>query len=147
MRKKMITLLVLGLLILSGTQLAYAADVVVEGAQRSCFLDLLPEGARAEAENIIKDFHAKMVQLREKLFAARESGDLDERDAVRAEMWELKEEKREMIREYIPDELKDQYMERGFQKQEKFRPEERPVRQQEKGNGQTFQRQSKSDSL
>ncbi len=144
MSKKMITLLVLGLLILSGTQLAYASEVVVEGTQRSCFLDLLPDDARAGAENIIKEFHAKMTALRERLFTARESGNLAERDAVRDEMWELKEEKRDAIREYIPAEMQGQYMEGGFQKQQKFRPEERPARHEGKGNGQFMHRQSES---
>jgi hypothetical protein len=148
MHKKIITLLLLGLLVLGGTQLAYATEVVVEGAQRNCFLDLLPEDARGEVEAIISDFHTKMTALRARLFAAREDGDLAERDAVRSEMWELKEEKRAAILEHIPAELKEQYMERGFQKQQKFRREERPARHEGKGNGQFMQRQqSQSESL
>jgi hypothetical protein len=141
MSKKIVTLLILGLLVLGGTQLAYATEVVVEGTQRSCFLDLLPEDSRAGVENIISDFHAKITALRERLFEAREEGNLAERDAVRSEMWELKEEKRDAILEHIPAELKGQYMERGFQRQQKFRPEERPARHEQK---QSMQRQSES---
>ncbi len=146
MRKKIITIFILGLLVLSGSQLAYATEVVVEGAQRSCFLDLLPEDARVEAEKIISDFHIKIIALRERLFAAREAGDLEERDIVRNEMWQLKEEKRTAILDLVPDDLKDQYMERGFQKQQNFRPEMNPERHG-RSNSQYLQGRVKSNSL
>jgi hypothetical protein len=142
MSRKIIILLILGLLVLSGTQLAYATEVVVGGTQRSCFLDLLPEDARADAEKIISDFHAKITVLRERLFAAREAGNLEERDIVRNEMWQLKEEKRAAFLNYIPEDLKEQYMQRGIQKQQNFRPEMRPQR-----HGQYLQGRAGSNSL
>jgi hypothetical protein len=71
MSRKIIILLILGLLVLSGTQLAYATEVAVGGTQRSCFLDLLPEDARADAEKIISDFRQNNV-LRERLLQERQ---------------------------------------------------------------------------
>lgn len=143
MRKKIFTFLLLGLLILGSTQLIYAAEQVGEDtSQQNCILNLLSEDASEKVREVISNFHAQMTVLREKLFTARESQNLEEAATVRDEMWELKEEKREAILEIVPDELKEQYVEKGFQKQQKFRPEDRPLRSEGQEKRQLLQRQS-----
>ena len=140
MSKKIVILLLLGLLLLGGTQLAYAAEVVVnEESDRACFLDYLSPEARERAENIIRDFHQAMTALRHRMAQIRGTGDWDARDEVRDEMREVKEDRQEAISELLPEEYRDEYLERGFQGQKRFRPEGHGERVGRRGSGQNEQ--------
>ncbi len=150
MSKKIVTLLVLGLLVLGITQLAYATEVVVnEESERSCFLDYLSPESRTKAESIIEEFHAVMTSLRAKMAEARGTGDRDARDAVHEEMGEARDSKRESIGALLPDEYKNEYMEREFQGMRKHSPEDSQLRAGGRGNGQSQQMhmQSKTNNL
>jgi hypothetical protein len=113
-RKLLVTLLVLGICILGATQLAFATGTTrsPRGTAPDCFLNLLPEETREQVESIIKDYHDKMTALHDEMQAYRESGDKENLMEIRDEMWELKQEMREAITPYVPEEFKEQYANR-----------------------------------
>ncbi len=149
MNKRFVILLVLGLLILGITQLAYATEVVVnEDSERSCFLDYLSPEAKVQAENIIKEFHAAMTALRARMAEVRGTGNTEARDEVRAEMRVAQEAKRAAIADLLPEGVKEQYLERGVQEgqgQRMHAPADSQVGFGGKGNGQ--QMRSASDNI
>ena len=73
------------------------------------FLDKLPEETRAQVESIIKEYQDKMAALHDEMKAYRESGDQENLMKLRDEMLELKQEMREKIASYIPEDLKEQF--------------------------------------
>ncbi len=139
MNKKFIALIVFGLLVLGITQLAYATEAVVnEESEQGCFLDLLEPEARVKAENTIKEFHEVMNSLRARMAELRGTGDREARNEVQAEKREAQEAKREAIAELLPDEVREQYMERTQGQGKRLHaPEESRLRSGGKGgNGQ-----------
>lgn len=148
MRKRIFIFLLLALLVLGVTQMAYATDVVVNKTPgRSCFLDYLPEDAREQAETIIRDFHANMTDLRERMAQTWDSGDREAKDEIRQEMRELREEKRDAILNLLPEEYKEAYQERGFQGQQKFRPEGHGNRGGGHGHGMRMQERLETNNI
>ena len=127
MRKLIVFSLVLAICLLGVTQLAFAAEAAVSpgGSQRACFLDLLDEDTRAKVEEVIQEYYEKMIALRERMQQSRVDGDRDDLMEARKEIWDLKEERRESIAEVLPEELQDDYLSRGFEKQQRHRPSDR----------------------
>ena len=148
MSKKIVVLVLLGLLVLGITQLAHAAEVVVnEESEGSCFLDYLTPDTRAKAENIIREFHVVMTTLRARMADIRGTGDREARNEVHGEMQEARQTKREGIAELLPQEAQERYMERDQGQGKRFHaPENSQIRFGGKGgNGQMMR--SKTDSL
>lgn len=139
MRKSLVALMVIGLLILGGAQVALAADTAVNGKENPCFLNLLPEDARQQAEDILSNLHARLSTLRARLSEYRGTLDRENMDEVREEMWELKREAREQIAPLLPEEHRERFMNREYMRQHRFQPEDRPVKGG--GNGNSFGRQ------
>jgi hypothetical protein len=128
MRKRIAALVLVGLLLLAGTQVALATDGAGNGRGNPCFLDLLPEDARLQAEAVLSEFRAKMTALRERIAAYRGTGDREGMGEVREEMWQIKNEVREQIAPLLPEEYRDRYMNREYGRQRHCQPEDRPLK-------------------
>ncbi len=142
MSKKLITLLVLGLLILGVAQLGYATET------EDCPLNTLTEADKAKADEIIESFRVQMAELREKMAQVRGTGDREARDEIHSARKELQAEKRTAIADLLPEGVKEQYMERAFQRGQGKRehaPAESQVRAGGNGNGK--QMRSASDNI
>ncbi len=142
MSKKLITLLVLGLLILGVAQLGYATET------EDCPLNTLTEADKAMADEIIESFRVQMAELREKMAQVRGTGDREARDEFHSARKELQAEKRTDIAELLPEGVKEQYMDRAFQEGQGKRehaPAESQVRAGGNGNGK--QMRSASDNI
>ena len=127
MRKLIVFSLVLAICLLGATQLAFATEAAVSpgGPQRACFLDLLDDDTRAKVEEVIQEYYEKMMALRDQMQQFRIEGDRNGLVETREEIWDLKEERRESIAEVLPEEYRDDYLGRGFEKQQRHRPSER----------------------
>ena len=128
MRKVIVLFLILGICFLGASQLVFAAGNVTApqgAAVRPCFLDMLSEENRVQVEKIIQEYHDKMIILREKMQSFRVSGDREKLQEVRDEVWEVKEQKREAIAPYIPEDLQEQFAGNEYARKRTFRPEQR----------------------
>ncbi len=138
MRKIIVFSLVLSICLLGVTQLAFAAEAAVSpgGSQRTCFLDLLPDDTREQVESIIEEYYEKMMALREKMQDYRISGDRDKLAEAREGIWDLKQERQDAIAPYIPEDYREEFASRGYEKQQTHRPGERSFKHGwEKSNG------------
>ncbi len=127
MRKIIVYSLVLALCLLGAAQLVAATETAespVATQQRSCFLNLLGEEARANMEALLEQYREQKAALREMMQEYRVAGQRDDLAAAREEMWELKEERRETIAEALPEEYQQEYLERSFGRQRMHRPGE-----------------------
>ena len=142
MSKKLIILLVLGLLILGVTQLGYATET------EDCPLSVLTEKDKALADEIIENFRVQMAELREKMAQVRGTGDREARGEIHSARKELQAAKRAAIADLLPEGVKEQYMEKTFQGGQGKRehaPAESQVRAGGNGNGK--QMHLKSDNI
>ncbi len=82
------------------------------GSQSGTCLKLslnLNEEQQGQFDRIITEFREKMILVRERLAAARNSGDSEALENARTERNELMEEKREALAEFLPDEFADRF--------------------------------------
>jgi len=111
MRKTIFVLLLLALLVMGTTQAALAfGGGYGRGPDNlnGCWLDLISEDARIEVNAIRDKFMDKIADLKEQFRSLRDQGQIEESRELRTEMWDLKEEMKEELKPYIPEE----YMER-----------------------------------
>ena len=125
MRKIIVYSLVLALCLLGAAQLVAATETAESPAatqQRSCFLNLLDAESRKRVEALIQEYNEKKAVLREMMQEHRVAGQRDELAAAREEMWDLKEERQKAIAEALPEEYREEYLDRGFGRQRMHRP-------------------------
>ncbi|MDO9535667.1 MAG: hypothetical protein Q7J85_10150 [Bacillota bacterium] len=111
MRKTIFVLLALALLVM-GTSQAVLAFGGGNGRGpdnvNGCWLESISPEAKAEVTAIREKFMDKIAVLKEQFRSLRDQGQIEESREIRTEMWDLKEEMKEELRPYIPEE----YMER-----------------------------------
>ena len=104
-------LLLVGLLVLSFAPAAFAFDGGSGGA--AC---IVPAEYREQVGEITAAFREKMAELRARLHELRGSGETDAMREIHANRFELMDEKREAMSQYIPDEFKEEFLNRGPQR-------------------------------
>jgi len=103
-KKTLLTLTMITILVLALSSTAFAfGGFGGYGPGGACLRDSLNEEEQSRFASIIEQFRDKMIELREKMFAFRESGDLEGQQAVREERYKLMEEKRAAIGAYFPE--------------------------------------------
>ena len=114
MKKTIIALVVVGLLLVSltPTVLAYGGGFG-SGSKGTCIGSTLTEEQQAKFDAVIEPFRTKMLELREKMLAARESGNSELLAELRAERNELMLEKRAALSEILPAEYADRFQNGG----------------------------------
>ncbi len=110
----LLAVITLTVLVLSSSALAFGGGFGggYGGSQGGTCLRLSPdlsEEQRGQFDRIITEFKEKMAQVREELVAARNRGNSEELEAVRAKRDELMEAKREALAELLPDEFADRF--------------------------------------
>lgn len=126
MAKTIVALLLVGLFLFGGTQVALATDTAVSGGGNPCFLDLLPEDARRQAETILSELHAKIAALREQIAGYRGTADREKMAEIHEERWEVKSEAREQIAPLLPEEHQERFMNKEYERKRHYQPNERP---------------------
>jgi hypothetical protein len=114
----LLAVITLTVLVLSSSALAFGGGFGggYGGSQGGTCLRLSPdlsEEQQGQFDLIITEFREKMAQVREQLVAARNSGDSEAFETARAERFELMEEKREALAEFLPDEFADRFQSCG----------------------------------
>jgi len=111
MRKGLVLLLVTGLLLV-GAQSVFAFGPQGLGSE-SC---LVPQQYQEQVKETVELFHEKMAALKERIFALRGTGDIEAIREIHNERLDLMVEKREAISVFIPEELREGYLnwEPGF---------------------------------
>ena len=104
-------LLLVGLLVLSFTPAVFAYDGVSRGS--SC---IVPAEYREQVGEITAAFREKMAELRAQLHDLRGSGETEVMRDVHLKRFELMDGKREAMSQYIPDEFKEEFLNRGPQR-------------------------------
>ncbi len=104
MKKTILTFAVitLTLLVLSTSAFAYGGGFG-PGSNGSCLREELTPEQQSRFDAVIENFRARMTELREKIFAARESGDSEAFAEAREERDQLMLEKQEQLGEIFPE--------------------------------------------
>ncbi len=119
MRRTVVVVLVVALLVIGASQVALAFGPGIgprAGGENGCWLETLSEEAREQVAAVRESFRETIVALKEKMWSLRDEGNVDEARAVREEMWEAKEEMREEIAPYLPDDFQEHMENRGPRK-------------------------------
>lgn len=114
MKKTIIALVVVGLILVSLTPsaLAYGGGFG-SGSRGTCIGGTLTEEQQAKFDEVIEPFRAEMLELRQKMFDARESGDYELLAELREELNKLMEQKRAALSEILPAEYADRFQNGG----------------------------------
>ncbi len=104
-------LLLVGLLVFSFAPAAFAYDGGSGGG-----VCIVPAEFKEQVEEITAAFREKMAELRARLAGLRGSGEIEAMRDVHAERFALMDEKREAMSQYIADEFKDEFLNRGPQR-------------------------------
>ena len=128
MRTVMIAVLLAGLFFVGGVQHASATNHEVNGSERFCFMNVLPEETRLQVKEILAEFRTEMAALRAQIAQQRESGDRDGLAELRNQGRELKQEMREEIAALLPEEYREQYLNRKHKHCRRYQPANRPAR-------------------
>ena len=110
----LLAVITLTVLVLSSSAFAFGGGFGggYGGSQSGTCLRLssdLSEEQQGQFDGIIAEFREKMALVRERLVAARNSGDSDAFEDARSERYELMEEKREALAELLPDEFAERF--------------------------------------
>lgn len=110
----LLAVITLAVLVLSSSAFAFGGGFGggYGGSQSGTCLRLSPdlsEEQQGQFDGIIAEFRENMTLVREKLVAARNSGDSEAFENARAERYELMEVKREALAELLPDEFADRF--------------------------------------
>ena len=110
----LLAVITLTLLVVSSSAFAYGGGFGggYGGSQSGTCLRLsldLNEEQQGQFDRIISEFRETMASVREKLVAARSSGNSEAFDDARTERFELMDEKREALAELLPDEFTDRF--------------------------------------
>lgn len=116
MKRKIALLAVITLtvLVLSSSAFAYGGGFGggYGGSQSGTCLRLnldLSEEQQSQFDRIITEFRDKIALVRDKMVAARDSGDSEAFEDAKAERLELMEEKRDALAEFLPEEFTDRF--------------------------------------
>ena len=112
MRKTIFVLLALALLIMGTSQAALAfGNGFGRGSDNvnGCWLETISPEAKAEVTAIREKFMDKIAALKEQFRSLRDQGQIEESREIRNEMWDLKEEMKEELRPYIPEEYLERF--------------------------------------
>ena len=114
MKKTIIALVVVGLLLVSLTPsvIAYGGGFG-SGSRGTCIGGTLTEEQQAKFDAVIEPFRAEMLELRQEMFEARESGDYELLAELREKRNELMEQKRAALSESLPAEYADRFQNGG----------------------------------
>jgi hypothetical protein len=110
----LVAVITLTVLVLSSSAFAYGGGFSggFGGSQSGNCIRLsldLDEEQQGQFDRIITEFREKMALVRDKLAAARNSGDNEAFQDARAERLELMEEKRDALAEFLPEEFADRF--------------------------------------
>jgi len=111
MRKTIFVVLVLALLLMGTSQAVLAFGGVNDRGPdnvNGCWLESISPEAKLQVNAIREKFMDQITALKEQFRSARDQGQIEESREIRTEMWNLKEEMKEELKPYIPEE----YMER-----------------------------------
>jgi len=113
MRRSLLVVLVLGLLLVGAqSALAYGPDFLGGGqGNETC---LVPAEYREKVAEILETFRTKMEELRERMASLRGSGNTESMREIHAQRLEMMEQKRQSIAEYIPEDAREEYLNRGL---------------------------------
>lgn len=114
MKKTIIALVVVGLLLVSLTPsvIAYGGGFGSD-SRGTCIGGTLTEEQQAKFDAVIEPFRAEMLELRQEMFEARESGDYELLAELREKRNELMEQKRAALSEILPAEYADRFQNGG----------------------------------
>jgi Spy/CpxP family protein refolding chaperone len=114
MKKTIIALIVVGLILVSLTPsvLAYGGGFG-SGSRGACLGGTLTAEQQAAFDAVIEPFRDKMLEIREKMLAAREAGNYELLAELREERNELMLEKRAALSEILPAEYADRFQNGG----------------------------------
>lgn len=104
-------LILVGLLLVTFAPAASAANGNAGGG--NC---VVPEEFREQVAEITAAFREKMAELRAALHELRGSGQTEDMREIHAERFVIMEEKREAMSQYIPDEFREEFLNKGFQR-------------------------------
>jgi Spy/CpxP family protein refolding chaperone len=116
MKKTIIALVVVGLLLASLAPSVLAFGGGFGSGSRgtgTCIGGTLTEEQQAAFDAVIEPFRADMLELREKMLAAREAGKYELLAELREERNELMEQKRADLSEILPAEYADRFQNGG----------------------------------
>ena len=108
---RVIPVLLVGLLVLSFAPAVFAYDGQSGGG--AC---IVPAEYRDQVGEITAAFQEKMAELRVRLHELRGSGEADVMRGIHAARFGLMEEKREAMVQYIPEEFKEDFLNKGPQR-------------------------------
>jgi len=83
------------------------------GRHDQCLLEALDDGQKTQFEEIISEYREKMSALRESIYELRESGSYDEFREAHENRHTLMEEKRDALRDVIPEKYAEVFEGRG----------------------------------
>jgi hypothetical protein len=112
MRKTIFVVLVLALLV-AGTSQAVLAFGGGYGRGldnvNGCWLEPISPEAKLEVDAVREKFMNQITALQEQFRSARAQGQIEESREIRTEMWNLKEEMKEELKPYIPEEHRERF--------------------------------------
>ena len=110
-RRILPVVMLVGLLLVSFAPAAFAANGNAGGG-----ICVVPEEYREQVAEITAAFREKMAELRAALHELRGSGETEAMRDIHAERFVIMEEKREAMSQYIPDEFREDFLNKGFQR-------------------------------
>ncbi len=119
MGKKLMVLLIVGLLVLGTTQAVMAfgpgqgQEVGPEGKESSCWVITLPEEIQEKIAEIRENYQEKIASLRDNLRSQKQDKDFEGSLEAREQLAEVKEEVRTEITEVMPEEYQEKAKEMG----------------------------------
>lgn len=119
MKKTLIvfSILVIGLMAASSAAFGYGGPGEGYGAgqHETCVMESLAGGEQEQFLDIIEIYQEKISELREKMREARAQGDYETFQEAKTERDEIKAEKREDLRQVVPEEYGYRFESKGHQ--------------------------------